>query len=305
MQKKKIPSGFIVNALGILGSVASVFSLFLASCICRIIGIAFVIFYLVSLTIFIIKRYFSFQKINKNIHHDYINRLAQLSEKNRHIFSYFKNDISYIQNKKIDNDTFENIVKKWCTAMNEYFDCYLGKKVSVCIKIIKADNILNEDILNWETRTLARSESTLQARCDTDNLSSKVMENTDFELIISGDEDFFSTPNLSNTIGIFSNKGKAYKNSRDNFLEYYKSVIVVPIRIDTEKISNALKKQVCIDYLKKQKYHVLGFLCIDSMSTFENDIDVFASATEQAKAFSDVLYQVFEKFLVSQISEEA
>lgn len=304
MQKIKSSSGFIFNVLGVVGSIASIFSLFSASSVLRIIGIVFVINYIIAVTIFVIKRYFSLSKIKRNIHLSYVNKLTQLSEKNRHIFNYLKNDISYIQNKKIDSDVFENIIKKCCTAINEYFDCYLGNKTCVCIKTIKTENILNEDIKTWEIRTLARSESTLQLRSDTDSHSSKVTENTDFELIISEGEDCFSTPNLPDTIEKFSKKGKTYKNSRSNFLDYYKSTIVVPIRIDTVKISSVLKDQVSEDYLEKRKYHVLGFLCVDSMFTFDNDIDTFVSATEQAKAFADIMYHLLETFLVSQITVE-
>ena len=38
------------------------------------------------------------------------------------------------------------------------------------------------------------------------------------------------------------------------------------------------------------------------MFTFDNDIDTFVNATEQAKAFADIIYHLLETFLVSQIT---
>ena len=295
---------FLLNTLGVLGSVASIISLFGNSTILKSIGIAFVFLYIVVISIFVAKRYFSIKKITARIEDEYNQRIQTLSEINRGFFETLKNEIADVNNcSSIDIGTFEKVIVTCCTSLNSYFDHYLGNKNSVCIKRIKTETILNEDVHEWDIVTFGRSLSTKRHRSSKDYKSCKVKENTDFELILTGAEDYFASPNLNVTVQKYRDNNLLFRNSRKNFLEHYQSAIVVPIRINMEKIDPSLKQHM--NYSDEQHiFHVLGFLCIDSMQTYDENSIPFTSAVEQAIAFADAIYPLLEAYLVAQLPNQ-
>lgn len=295
---------FLLNALGVVGSIASIISLFSDNNIFKSIGIAFVIIYFVSLSVFVAKRFFSIRIITARIEDDYNKRIQNLSEINHGFFDTLKNEISDVNNcSSIDISTFEKVIVTCCSSLNNYFDYYLGNKNSVCIKRIKTETILDEDVHEWDIVTFGRSLSTKRHRGSKDYKSCKVKENTDFELILTGDEDYFASPNLNITVQKYKDNNLVFRNSRKNFLDHYQSTIVVPIRINMEKIASSLKQQM--NYSDEQHvFHVLGFLCIDSMQTYDENSVPFASAVEQAIAFADALYPLLEAYLVAQLPSQ-
>lgn len=295
---------FLLNALGVIGSIASIVSLFSDNIVFKSIGIAFVLIYIVVISVFVAKRYFSIKKITARIETEFNNRIQNLSEINRGFFDTLKNEIADVHNcSSIDIGTFEKVIVTCCTSLNNYFDHYLGNKNSVCIKRIKTETILDEDVHEWDIVTFGRSLSTKRHRGIKDYKSCKVKENTDFELILTGAEDYFASPDLNVTVQKYKDNNLIFRNSRKNFLEHYQSTIVVPIRISMEKIDASLKQHM--NYSDEQHvFHVLGFLCIDSMQTYEENSIPFASAVEQAIAFADAIYPLLEAYLVAQLPSQ-
>ena len=86
---------------------------------------------------------------------------------------------------------------------------------------------------------------------------------------------------------MFKHYKRRYENTNVNYLNSYKSTIVVPIRIETEKL---------YDIKNKNKYNVIGFLCVDSLST-----DAFLSKQEKfncniVKAFANNIYVLLGQY---------
>lgn len=294
---------FLLNALSVIGSIASIIGLFSGNTIFKIIGIVFVVSYTMGITIFLVKRFLSIQKIHETISSEYDKRLQSLSETSRNIFDTLKNETADIRNGKgIDTASFEKVIATCCTTLNTYFDCFLGNENSVCIKRIKTETILNEDVHEWDIVTFGRSILTRKKRSTNDHQSCKVKDNTDFEMILTGEADYFASPNLSITDQKYKQKNKIFKNSHEDFLKYYQSTIVVPIRINMARVSSKLLPHM--KYTEDQHiYHVLGFLCIDSMEIYSEDSVAFASAVEQTIAFADALYPLLESFLIAQLPD--
>ncbi|MGP8283596.1 MAG: hypothetical protein ACLQT6_12910 [Desulfomonilaceae bacterium] len=106
-----------------------------------------------------------------------------------------------------------------------------------------------------------------------------VKGNTDFDKIVSGDHFFFAAkPDRMVSSG-------EYRNTTEKWLQWYKSTVVVPIRV--------LEKN-CDD--NKKHYILLGFLCADSDSSgaFEEDgatlyADIMMAAADQLYYFLDFI----------------
>lgn len=210
-----------------------------------------------------------------------------------------------ISSEKDIMDQCKNICNYLAEFYKHLFYRYLdGNDVSVCIKIIKTDNVYDEDYLNWEMETIARSVSTTQSRNNIDRKPVKISGNTDFQIILSKDyeDELFSFPDMSNIYDDFLKTYKIeYRNSRQDFYNYYRSTIVVPIKIDGRFASNELS--AFMNNLDSRSL-VLGFLCIDSMKVFasEQEQEIFKIGTEFAKSMADSLYIFFEKALISFLS---
>lgn len=294
---------FLFNALSVVGSLASIIGLFSGNIILKIVGVVFVICYAIGITIFFVKRHLSIKKIRKDISIEYDKRLQGLSEANRTIFDTLKNETADIRNGKgIDANSFQKVIATCCTTLNNYFDCYLGNKNSVCIKRIKTETILDADVHEWDIITFGRSILTRKKRSANDHESCKVKDNTDFDMILTGEAEYFASPNLNITVQKYKDQNKIFKNSHEGFLNCYQSTIVVPIRINMARISSQLLPY--IKYTEDQHvYHVLGFLCVDSMVTYSEDSVAFFSAVEQTIAFADALYPILESFLIAQLPD--
>lgn len=211
--------------------------------------------------------------------------------------------------RKKDNisvGTFRDKATLLCNRIEEIFTTVLNtrERVSVCIKFIKTDSILNNDILNAEIFTFARSPSTSPERLKYDNSGTppdKIKENSDFEMIVSNESqfkgvDYFACENLDDYSEIYKEKyNKPFMNSHLN--PPYKSAIVVPIRSKIEYVSEKLKRETN----NRNSYHIVGFLCIDSEEQFgvseDHRLTRFKNAVELACLIGDTLYPFLEEYL--------
>lgn len=150
-------------------------------------------------------------------------------------------------------------------VLRTIFERITGARCSTCIKAFdKNANSL---------ATIARDSisSTTRGSIDHGRIS-QVSENTDFELIMQGHQRYF----LCNDLITLSESG-LYKNDRPDWRAHYRSTMVLPIR--------------CLD--KGIRKHVLfGFLCIDSIQP-----DIFDPhfAPQVGACIADIVYLYFSK----------
>lgn len=257
---------------------------------------------------YIVKSIFVTDKAQKKLYASFIVKQSRVSDK---LHSFYHNLRDYTSSfNNINYITIDNVKEKsinLCGYIAEFykqlFRGYIDDyDISVCIKIIKSPSF-DEDYMDWEMETFARSINTQQGRKNIDFQPVKISENTDFQVIISPDykDELFSFTDMRTIKEDFPKtyNNLQYKNSRgDDFINLYRSTIVVPIKINGKFVRRDLRNK-----MKKpdEKNLILGFLCIDSMKTFttQEEIDIFSLGIEYAKSLGDSLYLFFEKLLTS------
>jgi len=253
---------------------------------------------LIGIIIYLIITIYGLTERIKYIIRNYIrNTVENIGEGQHKFFHQYRNYIAQMSRGDYDTDeTFEMLVKSICDYVEDFFRTLLGTKVSVCIKSVVNETPMNDDddVNTWQIRTLARSAASKIDRSINDNTTVSVKDNTDFQMILTEHNHHFASANLKKTIDAYrKEKNDGFRNSTENYLEKYKSVIVVPIRIKSELVSSSISIPM---NTSNKTHYVIGFLCIDSLSTFDNDGELFKSATDFAKAFGDSLYTLFEIF---------
>lgn len=256
---------------------------------------------------YIIKNIFDAKRAEAELEQVNYNRNVNLSQAMHSYFHNLRHIISSMEETQIKKyaDVREPS-KNLCDYLSEFyralFKSYLGENnVSVCIKVVIPENIVDNDYNTWQMETLARSVTTIQKRVGTDRDVVSIKDNSDFQIILSHEfqDELFSFANMENIEEDFKKTYRRdYKNSRGkDFLEYYKSTIVVPIKIDGRYASKRLLP--FIPNLEDIDL-ILGFLCIDSMKTFDTKAEqrIFAVGVEYAKSLADSLYMLFEKIII-------
>lgn len=273
----------------------------------RMILYIIVLIYILFIVTYIIFTIFSTDKAKKKIYASFLIKHQNSAEKLHSFYHNLRNYTSSIYSKEniVANDIKEinvNICNYIAEFYRQLFKDYLNNSdVFVCLKTIKPKTIFDSDYMNWEMETIARNISSSESRKKADNKPVKISENTDFQVIISDkyDDELFAFADMRTIQEDFPKayNNLQYNNSRKDFLQYYKSTIVVPIKIDGSYISKDLKNMID---KPNEKNFILGFLCIDSLKTFttQEELDIFVIGTEYAKAIGDSLYLFFEKVLL-------
>lgn len=143
----------------------------------------------------------------------------------------------------------------------EIYKAFSGQKVSACVKYI--DSVGEVELNDATLRTFVRSTNADVKRCEQDNNLTDpiyIKDNSDFYEILdpNNQQYFFYQQNLIAYTEECAKRGSEYKNSTPSWYLYYKGTIVVPISIANKRLAFSGKKH---------HYDVLGFLCIDSLST--------------------------------------
>lgn len=265
--------------------------------------------YVFILGIYVARRIFNTAKAKELLENDYYNKNKMLAKVMHSFHHNLRNYISTLDEKAIMSERdLEERCKGLCDYIAEIyktlFKAYLDdNNISVCFKVVKPEFIGDENYNNWKMQTLARSASTDQYRSGIDKQLVRIADNSDFKVILSKkyQDELFSFANMENIENDFLQTYKTvYKNSRPDFLKYYMSTIVVPIKIDGKHASTRLNNYITN---LKNKDLILGFLCIDSMKTFDTvaEKNIFKIGVEFAKSMGDSLYLLFEKILMCQI----
>lgn len=186
----------------------------------------------------------------------------------------------------------EKFLQKALDDICQIYKEFTYQDVSACIKYI--DNVGSDDRETATIKTFVRSSNTDAKRSENDNNNDAVIcvkDNTDFYSILS--------PNSSNKKSYFYQRdlvryekdaeknGDSYNNSTKNWQKYYRATIVVPVSIANKRIFFTDKSHC---------YNVIGFLCIDSLST-----DAFLERDERynidiAQAFAAEMYVLLNQY---------
>lgn len=308
MSKEKLKEvGYsAIKIIGPVSEIVTIIGLFIVkdTLFYRIICIIVCLYILATIT-YIVKKYFDFEKINlkKNM-----KVASKLHNYNHELRNYSSS--AYFDGQCNIGEWIITTSKLLCSIIAELFNeilkKYLGENdVSVCLKLIKPQNVFDSNFQEWEMDTIARSANTLQDRNSIDSRSVKISENTDFQVIISDKykDRFISFPDMTNIYDDFrAIYNLEYKNSRgQEFSDFYKSTIIVPVSIEGKSAAHEIQDKM---QNSKEQNFIVAFLCIDSMKIFatEKEKDAFKNATEYAKSIGDSLYIFFEKVLLYKLN---
>lgn len=261
-----------------------------------------------TISIYLVYRVFAVKRAKANIQKINLVINKEIGEKLHRFFHDLRDCNSFLdKNKDVEIEMFRDKAKNLCNQVETIFNRLLNAKTSVCIKLLKTDTLLNKKLEEWEIQTFVRSSSTADERYQHDRKTDKIIENTDFEIILRNvgkfkQRDCFCSENLEKTIAEFDrDSGEKFRNSHEGYK--YNSAIVVPIRIKVSNMHQDLKR-LCRD---DDYFHVVVFLCIDSEETFDDEknnykYSQFMSSIKYACAISDSLYHFFESYLIKEIS---
>lgn len=301
------PVGFVASLLTIILSLSSN-NVYIKA------GMAiFAFIYLSFVILYIIRTIFNTSKAREEFELDYINRNTKLADAMHNYYHNLRDYTSSVyatQQLTIHDikETCKNICGYIAEIYNSLFKGYLDDfTISVCIKLIKPESMFDENYMDWEMETIARNPATVQQRLKKDFELVKISDNSDFQIIISEKykDDLFSFADMRKIEKDFLETYKTeYKNSRGkDFINFYRSTIVVPIKIDGAHIS---KELISHTNKREKKNIILGFLCIDSMKVFESSYEkaLFSLGVNYAKSIGDSLYLFFEKVLISHLKND-
>ena len=220
-----------------------------------------------------------------------------------HDFRNFYFDVlSYHKNKKLNNDFLTSITQNYLINLLDklcnIYAAYTGCTVNSCIKLIGKEN---EDVNfnqidknNATVYTFVRSSNLSKKREDaSDNKPVLISKNTDFSFIIDPpgfyDKQYFYEQNLHLFDEELKKHQYTYMNTTESYWDFYRAAIVVPIRISHSHL-HFTKLTDSVDY------HIVGFLCIDTMSTQAFIPEFEEQFIQIAKSFASIAYIVMNKY---------
>lgn len=220
-----------------------------------------------------------------------------LHESRDTLFSVLKYKKTESLNVHLLNEMVERYCKDMLDELCKIIKSLTDQEVSACIKIIVPENGNDEIRLkDAKVKTFVRSRNTDSGRqnnaeCSEYKRIPKIMDNSDFRDILDPDSPtkkaYFYKKSLIEYAEEEKKHDRSYDNTTKNWEKYYRSAIVVPIRIKHEYLyfSN-----------KDKYYHVIGFLCVDSLSE-----DAFLEKQERynvnmVKAFAAEAYVILSKY---------
>lgn len=205
--------------------------------------------------------------------------------------SFQKNEI----NEKCITNNLRNTSEKAINYLAESLSASTGHSISTCIKYFcvqdsvgkledRTKNDKNEVPANFTVKTLCRSANSDPSRFDSDRYA-LTTENTALNKILNdGCDSFFST----DLFKLSESSQKEYVNSNRDWKKYYRSTIIVPIRIKCNLIDNTISDN---------SYNLLGFLCADSTSIESFQDNEIFYYIDLMKSYADALYPFFDRAL--------
>lgn len=229
------------------------------------------------------------------------------------ISDLFNETIKFNQDYKIGFDNIQDVgtynnLSALLKPLSDYLS-YVAKTIidvdsNICIKIIETESLMNNNIEDWKVKTIARNSSTDARRRHNDERSISIRGNSDFwEIVSQAEIDEFIAPDLQKLKRQREENGKAYLNTTKNYLKRYHSTIVVPIKTGIDNIPDVIKSKInSNDTENNPYYHIVGFLCWDSKSVFDDDNEKFLSLVAVLESYADMIYLLLQNYLIAVIS---
>ena len=159
--------------------------------------------------------------------------------------SYKKNTLNEHWLAKTYQIELPKILDNLCSVMT----AYTSYEVSACIKLITYKD--PEDTIDLDNATLVtfcRSTNSDHNRSSYESSSTPILlhDNTDFFEVVSKnfEKTYFYQNNLIAYDKQLQQNGERYRNSNPNWSSYYRGTIVVPIRIQYEKLHRSRKARL-------------------------------------------------------------
>lgn len=231
------------------------------------------------------------------------NRLKNFSALLERCNKKFKDTFFKILHRYKKNQlTQENLIELTQTCATTILDelCNVlydatGRAVSANVKVFLPTDTSEELTAdNARITTFCRSSNSERERSDADVLNSSgyLLKNcTDFHEII-GDDHTTQKEHIY-VKDLYAHKqrllecGRTYQNGNPQWERFYKASIIVPIRMEYRNLYH---------YKRDDAYHIIGFLCVDSMYTdaFRADHEKFNC--DIVRGVADILYILLSKY---------
>lgn len=156
--------------------------------------------------------------------------------------------------------------QKGVDSLADLLSSLTGYKICACVKLLEPSDNKSRDIDASQVKvlTLVRSSNCDPKRHDGDKHGALVSRNTDFREAIAacaeGGDGYFFQPDLIAYSRKLSSKNLKYENTTSDWKDRYRATIVIPIPGRKSTYRHSKSKN-------KKKRSVIGFLCVDSMST--------------------------------------
>ena len=316
MSENKVSSKALINgiivAVDVLAKIVGIVTSLIGNEIIGGIILIIAVFAAVIMVYIVISNFFKASRGIKVFKKKYIDNCIIVGHDFHCVFHEIRNSSAKILNQTATDvasldDYFKKEEQNICTKIEQMFFHLWHKDTCVCIKLLSADDIYSNDYTKWKVYTYARGNAAdsinQRGRTKNDQVPVLITDNSDFEIIVNGTVNYFVCENMETVVEAFvKDYGMVYKNSRQkngesisNITKYYNATIVLPIRIEIDKIR--LKQGNC------QGYHLLGFLCIDTLEAFSNEEQSgFRLGAEYAKSIADSLYNQLFNYFIKRIS---
>ena len=239
------------------------------------------------------------QKKSSAEHYKDLERTKKLSRNYYEFLHSFRNKMGEFQVlKKKEPHNLQSVqllvkelIKSALDNLCDIYFIYSEEVISGCVKmIVPTDSEITID--NACVQTFERSTHSHSGRRVIDELVNvqKVKGNTDFyEILLDSKKSVFYQADLVEFGNHLKEIGRKYENTNAEWEKYYHGTIVAPIRI-------ANRRNPHND--KSSDYTILGFLCVDSMSTKAFSCDNQEFYTNIIKSYASLLYIVLEQYKI-------
>ena len=199
--------------------------------------------------------------------------------KNRNLLKYndILNECSSISTRLVD-------------IIQSLLSNYVREDVYVCLKLVNPPTGFylskENDTENSSVYTFCRSSNTPIERYHSDAIPVPVINNTAFRMILLDEADSFAVSDLMKYDKQIRNGGDArgYQNTTERWDRFYRSTIVVPIRIRAELLG-----------IGDSGYDLLGFLCADCKVAGGFPKNRLTALVNMLMCFADMFYPYLER----------
>lgn len=192
----------------------------------------------------------------------------------------------------------EKYIEESLDQLCDILSSFTKRKICASVKIIESsrgDINMEEgiDLDDATVKTFARSKNTDLRRKSNDisHIGPKLKDNTDFLDIVDpkrkNKNSYFYQRDLIQYDKELKKVGEKYRNTTEDWDKYYRGTIVAPIRIANKYLH----------YTQENEYYdIVGFVCVDSLSTWAFLANQENYNRALVKAFAAEMYVIFSKY---------